>query len=113
MYFEAKKILIVHPVEEIREKIAVELKSKGYHISIATNGLDGLFACYYEKFSMIISAIDLPKITGFEMIRTLHTRSFHDGTPTIFIGTGQESAETLAIAVKLNAMIMPLRAITK
>ena len=113
MYTEAVKILLVHPVQEIREKLTAELKKKGYFVSIATNGLDGLFACYYEKFSLIISAIDLQKITAFEMIRTLHTRSSHNGTPTIFIGTGEESPETLAIAVKLNAMIMPLPTIAK
>ena len=112
MYLESQKILIVHHLQEIREKIAAELKKKGYDVSVSTNGLDGLFACYYEKFALIISAIDLPKITGFEMIRTLYTRSSHDGTPTIFIGSGQESAETVKIAAKLNAMIMPLPAIT-
>jgi len=113
MHTEAEKILVVHPNQEILEKISDELKKKGYYVSVATNGLDGLFSCYYDKFSLIISAMDLQKITGFEMIRTLHTRTSHNKIPTIFIGTGQESDEIVSIAAKLNAVIMPLPAISR
>ena len=111
MVTEAKKILVVHSLHEIRDRIASQLEKKGYHVTVAANGLDGLFAGYYEKFALIISAMNLPKITGFEMVRTLQTHSSNNGAPTIFIGTGHEGAEIVAISAKLNAIIMPLDAI--
>ena len=112
MFTEPIKILVAHPLHEIRDRIASQLERKGYYVTLATNGLDGLFAGYYEKFALIISAMALPKITGFEMVRTLQTHSSNNGTPTIFIGTGHESPEIVAISAKLNAMIMPVDAIT-
>jgi DNA-binding response OmpR family regulator len=112
MNTEIQRVLVVHQQREILEKIAGELEKKGYIVSIATNGIDGMFAGFYEKFHMILSAMDLPKLTGFEMVRTLQSRSYNNGVPVIFIGTGLESAETIALASKLNAVIMPLPAIT-
>jgi len=112
-YLWIKNILVVHPLYEIRNRIASELEKKGYYVSAATNGHDGMFAGYSEKFALIISAMNLPRITGFEMIRTLQTHpSNNNNTPIIFIGTGHEDAETVAIASKLNAVIMPLSAIS-
>lgn len=112
MQAEAEKILLVHPTCEIRETIAKELEKKGYHVYAASDGLDGLFACYDHKFALILSAIDLPKVTGFEMIRTMRTHSYNNGTPIVLIGTGQESSEIVAFAAKLSAIIIPLHAIT-
>jgi CheY-like chemotaxis protein len=106
------KILIVHPQHEVQEKIAGELEKIGYTVSVAGNGLDGMFIAYYEKFALIISTAELPKVTGFEMMRALQNRSFNKDTPAIFIGTGNESAAAVEHAAKLNTIFMPLSAIT-
>lgn len=109
---ELNKILVVLHQPEIREQIKSELERKGYRISISTNGLEGMFAGYCEKFVLIISSMELPKVTGFEMMRALHNRSYNQATPAIFIATGEESDEAIQLASKLNVIFMPLSAIT-
>jgi PleD family two-component response regulator len=102
------KVLVVHSQPDILKTITAALQKRSYYVSSANNGLEGMFIGNEMKYDMILSAIDLPKITGFEMIRTLQGRFRNRSTPVFFIGTGEESPEVVQHAGILHAQIMSL-----
>lgn len=112
MDVDRQRVLVVHHEQEMREKIIGELEKKGYRVCVASDGLNGMFYGYYEKFTIILCALDLPKISGIEMIRTLRILSFNRKTPVIFIESEQDKPEAVALAAKLNAIVMSYQAIT-
>lgn len=71
---------------------------------MAHNGLDGLQAARREGYRMIVASIDLPVITGIEMIRGVRNFSLNVDTPVYFIDTRRDSGYH-SIINKLNASI--------
>lgn len=63
-----KKILITEDEESLREIFHDELESVGYNVSVAENGTQCLNLVEKEKFDLIIVDINLPDITGLELL---------------------------------------------
>lgn len=105
---EYLKVLVVHR----QENVLIEIKSILDEILTYTRlyhcGLDGLLAARIEKFDLIICTIDLPLITGFEMVRALRNFSPNRATPVIFLKDGTESPDHLQISDQLQASWMSM-----
>jgi DNA-binding response OmpR family regulator len=100
------KILVVHRQEEVVLQIRTALKDKGM-IRYANSGLDGLLAARVEAFDLIICSIDLPMVTGFELVRSMRTSSVNKNTPVIFLADNvvDEKAEYLGNALGVAALV--------
>lgn len=79
------KILVVHRQVEIAQKIKTHVNAQNCFINYCDTGLDGLFAGRHESFDFIFCEINLPVISGIEMIRSLRMSSSNINTPVIFI----------------------------
>lgn len=82
---EYLRVLVVHRQISMANDIKKQFDYAGWLVHVAQSGLDGLLAARKESFSLIISAIDLPVITGIEMVRGIRNFSFNVNTSVVFL----------------------------
>lgn len=82
---ENLRVLVVHRQISVASNIKKQFDSAGWLVHMAQSGLDGLLAARKESFNLILSAIDLPVITGIEMVRGIRNFSFNVKTPIFFM----------------------------
>ena len=79
------KILVAHRQKQIVEATRSVLSSVNPVVIHTESGLDGLLTSRIEHFDVIICGIDLPVVTGFEMVRSLRTNSVNRETAVVFL----------------------------
>lgn len=92
---------MVHRQISVASDIKKQFDYAGWLVHMAQSGLDGLLAARKESFSLILTAIDLPVITGIEMVRGIRNFSFNVNTPVVFMD--QVPGVYNPIIKKLNA----------
>jgi Response regulator containing CheY-like receiver, AAA-type ATPase, and DNA-binding domains len=71
------KIMVVDDTDDVRELIGAFLQTRGYDITMATDGVDALGKLKNDTFSLIITDINMPKMNGPELLDTM-SRSTQD-----------------------------------
>lgn len=80
-------VLIVEDDKEIREGIEIYLKSQGYQVYQATDGVEGLEVIDQEEIHLAIVDIMMPRMDGITM--TAKLREKYD-FPVIFLSASQK-----------------------
>ena len=62
------RVLVVDDDESIRELFTLLLRKEGYEVTAAENGFDGLLKLKLLVPDVIISDLNMPKMSGSEMI---------------------------------------------
>ena len=65
------KILIIDDEKELSDVLKKYLVLKGYSVTTAYNGKDGIAQAKKDGYSIIIADIQLPDINGVEVIRAI------------------------------------------
>ena len=81
----------MHHQESIVDTIREKFEKSGFDVRCAVDGLEALFTARYERFALIVTGQDIPKVTGFELVRTMRNEFANAETPVIFIATGNEN----------------------
>lgn len=89
----SKKILAVDDSSSIRQMVAFTLKSAGYGVVEAVDGEAGVAKAMSEKFDLILTDQNMPKMDGLTLIRTLRASSVHQSTPILMLTT--EASDTM------------------
>jgi len=98
----AEKILIVEDEPAIVTMLEYNLKSEGYEIVVATDGLQALDMAEKERPALILLDWVLPKMTGIEVCKTIRKKAQHSGVPIIMLtARGEETDKVLGL--KLGA----------
>ncbi len=71
------KILVVHRQEVVADQIRSILRDNNPVVIHCDSGFDGLLTSRIENFDLIICGIDLPVVTGFEMVRAIRNNSIN------------------------------------
>jgi DNA-binding NarL/FixJ family response regulator len=66
-----QKILSIEPNRKTAAAIAKELSDRGFKLSTAHDGQEGLVAILKEKPDLVLCDIDLPIMSGFELLERL------------------------------------------
>jgi CheY-like chemotaxis protein len=74
------RILVVDNEPSIRETTAPILESQGYEVLTAADGLDGLHALSKSLPDVIISDLNMPRMSGFEFLAIVRKRFPHIAT---------------------------------
>ena len=77
------RILVVDDEPSIRETAGVVLGSEGYEVLTAADGLDGLHALSKSLPDVIISDLNMPRMSGFEFLAIVRKRFPHIATIAI------------------------------
>ena len=103
----AERILVVEDNDDLRGLYKIALRSAGFQVSQASDGLTALRAIEADLPDLVVLDLGLPLISGFEVQRELlHLRSRH--VPVVVItGLPPERTRALNVSCVLHKPIMP------
>jgi len=99
------KLLIIDDSEEILRTLDKFLSKKNYHVSTASDGLDGLKLLETEKpgFDLVITDLVMPNISGVAVISIIKKK--FPNTPVIAITGWGEHPEALAAEANVDVVL--------
>ncbi len=78
-----KKILIVEDSATVAESLRATLDAAGYNVFVAVDGQDGWNLIERNKFDLIITDIDMPRMNGIELTRKIKSNKATKDIPVI------------------------------
>jgi two-component system sensor histidine kinase and response regulator WspE len=78
-----KKILIVEDSATVAESMRMILDQAGFNAFVAIDGMDGWNLLEREKFDLIITDIDMPRMNGIELVTKIKSTDTTKDTPVI------------------------------
>ena len=93
---DAKHILVIEDDESITLGLRMNLEAEGYRVSIAADGEDGLAKARREPVNLVILDVMLPKVNGFEILRTLRGEG-HDVPIIMLSARGAEMDKVMGL----------------
>jgi two-component system NtrC family response regulator len=94
------KLLLIDDDYNLSKVLSYQLQKNGFEVSTARNGEDGLSLFSKNKFEIIITDIQMPDITGIDVLRKIREQDAHT---IIIIITAHGSVENAIEACKLGA----------
>ena len=89
----AKTILAVDDSASIRQMVSFTLKSAGYEVVEAVDGMDGLEKAKAGGVSLVLTDQNMPRMDGLGLIKTLRSMPQYASTPILMLTT--ESSDTM------------------
>jgi len=80
-----KRVLVVDDSITVREVERKLLENQGYEVEIAVNGMDGWNALRTGNFDLVISDVDMPRMTGIELVSQIKNHSALKSIPVIIV----------------------------
>ena len=80
-----KRVLVVDDSITVREVERKLLENQGYEVEIAVNGMDGWNALRTGHFDLVISDVDMPRMTGIELVSQIKNHSGLKSIPVIIV----------------------------
>ena len=90
-----KTVLAVDDSPSMRQMLAFTLKSSGYEVIEAVDGLDGLDKARAGQVSLVLTDQNMPRMDGLTLIRSLRGLPEYARTPILMLTT-EASAEMKA-----------------
>ena len=101
----SKHIMIVDDSKTIRNLLAFVMKSDGFRVLAAEDGLDALEKLYSladDRVDLIVSDVNMPRMDGFTFIKTVREQDAYKDVPIIVLSTeGRE--EDISTGMNLGA----------
>ena len=88
-----KRILIVEDAFSTRELEKSILETYGYIVDTAVDGLDALDRIIVSKYDLIVSDIEMPRMNGFELCRTLKKNEGYKEIPFVMVTALQKEED--------------------
>ncbi len=82
-----KKILAVDDSLSIRKSLSFILGQEGYEVVEAEDGVDALEKAQADKFALIITDINMPRMDGIELTKQIRQTQGYKFTPIIALTT--------------------------
>jgi two-component system alkaline phosphatase synthesis response regulator PhoP len=95
----SKTILVVDDKANVRTLVRDYLGEQGFHVVVADNGQNALYAARHEKPDLILLDIMMPEMDGFEFIRSYRKES---DTPIILLTARLEESDKV-VGLELGA----------
>lgn len=100
------RLLLVDDSLSIRKFVGRMLESAGYQLDTAVDGEDGLRKASTNRYTLIITDLEMPKLNGFEVIQALRSRPDTRHTPVLVMTTrAGDKHHHMAINVGATAYI--------
>jgi two-component system chemotaxis response regulator CheY len=82
-----KKILIVDDSATVRQQVGLALGQAGYTVLEASDGVEGLAALDKGDVSLVICDVNMPRMTGLEMLEQVRRNPRHNSLPIVMLTT--------------------------
>ena len=96
------KLLIVDDDKDFITAAAVRLESRGFTVTKAFDGKEGLEKVYTEKPDAIILDVMMPEMNGFEVCKKLKTDEQYKDIPVVML-TARSSPEDVKFAKEMGS----------
>jgi two-component system, chemotaxis family, sensor histidine kinase and response regulator WspE len=80
-----KRVLVVDDSLTVRELERKLLAGRGYDVTIAVDGMDGWNAVRSERFDLVITDIDMPRLDGIELVALIRRDPQLRETPVMIV----------------------------
>jgi two-component system sensor histidine kinase and response regulator WspE len=80
-----KRVLVVDDSLTVRELERKLLAGRGYDVTIAVDGMDGWNAVRSERFDLVITDIDMPRLDGIELVALIRRDPHLRDTPVMIV----------------------------
>jgi len=97
-----KRILVVEDAFSTRELEKTILETHGYLVDTAVDGLDALDRITGTHYDLIVSDIEMPRMDGFELCRTLKKKEAYTHIPFVMV-TGLQKEEDKRRGMEVGA----------
>lgn len=87
-----KILLLVEDSPTTRQLLHTILQASGYQVLTATDGMEALDVLQHSKVHAIITDVQMPRMDGIELTRTLRSTPLHANLPVILV-TGLSTPE--------------------
>lgn len=88
----AKTILAVDDSASIRQMVSFTLKSAGYDVVEAVDGLDGLEKAKTRSVNLVLTDQNMPRMDGLTLIKSLRATAQYASTPILMLTTESSDA---------------------
>ena len=88
----AKTILAVDDSASIRQMVAFTLKSSGYEVVEAVDGMDGLDKAKAKSFNLILTDQNMPRMDGLTLIKNMRAMPQYKTVPILMLTTESSDA---------------------
>jgi two-component system sensor histidine kinase and response regulator WspE len=82
---QRKRILVVDDSITVREAERQLLANRGYAVDVAVDGVDGWNSVRKVHYDLIVSDIDMPRMNGIELVRTIKQDPRLGSTPIVIV----------------------------
>lgn len=88
----AKTILAVDDSASIRQMVSFTLKSAGYEVLEAVDGMDGLDKAKARAVNLMLTDQNMPRMDGLTLIKSLRAMPQYAATPILMLTTESSDA---------------------
>ena len=88
----AKSILAIDDSASIRQMVGFTLKSSGYEVVEAVDGMDGLDKAKGKTFNLILTDQNMPRMDGLTLIKNLRSLPQYKTVPILMLTTESSDA---------------------
>lgn len=99
---EAARILLVNHDETVNEFLSIYLKRKGYQVTVAHDGMEGIQKFRDSSFDLIITDLNLPVINGYQLMERI-SHLAHERMSKIVVLTDKRLEEDVQKSFALGA----------
>jgi signal transduction histidine kinase len=96
------RILVVDDDPVMLELSGAKLRDAGHDVTVAADGLAALDLLNAERFDLVISDLDMPRLDGFGLTQTIRKNPEHSATPVIVV-TASERGDAVDRAFAAGA----------
>lgn len=98
-------VLIIHREDSTLHAIQEKFDLGGWRVSKASGSLEGLELARQQEFDLILCGVDLPVMSGIELIRTLRTDSINKNAPIFLVAKEKPGPQEGKLVEQLEANI--------
>ena len=97
-----KTVLVADDTPQIAHIVRVGLQRAGCRVLVASGGHDALRSADSERVDLLIFDVEMPGMTGFELLQQIRRKPGYANVPVIFV-TGSGDPDVHAQAASLGA----------
>jgi two-component system chemotaxis response regulator CheY len=86
-----RRILTVDDSASIRQMVSFTLTKAGYEVAEAVDGRDGLEKTGRQKFDLVVTDLNMPRMDGIEMIAAVRKVAGYAFTPILMLTTESQA----------------------
>ena len=104
---EQAHVLVVDDSASVRNTISALLRDENYRITTARDGLEAMRAMLDNRFSLVLTDLEMPQLNGFELTEFIRNRSSQPQVPVVMLTSrGQDKHRARAAEVGVDSFLV-------